>query len=284
MYLLTIFIFSCFISAAPLLVPNSSVSLDPEKKEPLPKFEELKEFEVNQVVRLESLEDQKVTTFTQQRLSGSWKQKDELVVSFLDFVIESKMTVPGFGPFNNKQDLKKQVQQHSLTYRWKGKEIQSVSGVKELREKVLNANSNSVEKATLGRVLQEDLMKGNASMFLQWQYCLEDSVGKKIGESWKAKRTEGSTILELQCKFLGWGKWKDELVAKLEVKIPLQKNAVVQSTGKKQTIENEGDGEVYWVPSKKETLSSIRQKVRILGDKGSVSYSSVVTDTHHYSK
>ncbi len=284
MYFLTVFIFSWLVSAAPLLGPGVSFTLDPEKKEPLSKFEELKEFELNQVVRLESLEDQKVTTYTQQRLSGSWKKSEELVVSFLDFVIQSKMKVPGFGPFENKQDLKKQVQQHVLTYRWKGKEIQSISGVKELREKVLNANANSVEKATLGRVLQEDLMKGNASMFLQRQYCLEDSVGKKIGESWKSKRTEGSTVLELQCKFLGWGKWKDELVAKLEVKIPLQKNAVVQSTGKKQTIENEGEGEVYWVPSKKETLSSIRQKIRILGDKGSVSYSSVVTDTHHYSK
>lgn len=282
MHLFIGLIWSFIAISAPILGTGTSIALDAEKKEPLGKFEELKKFEMEQVVRLESLEDQKVTTYTRQKFSGHWQKEEELTVKYLDFAIESKMTVPGFGPFENKQNLKKQVQNQSLNYQWKGKEIQNISGVKELREKVLGANSNPVEKATLGRILQEDLMKSNANMFLQSQYCFDSAKGKKVGDSWKMKRSDGGVILEFECKFLGWGTWKKEPVAKLEVKIPLQKNSVVQGTGKKQTIENEGTGEIFWVPSTRETFSKIQQKIRILGDAGSVSYSNVVTETHHY--
>ncbi len=277
-------LFAAVANAAPSFEVGFSPSWNAEKKEALVKFPELQEFELSQRVELETLEDQKVETLTRQKFQGKWEKDRSLKVKYLEFFIQSKLNVPGFGPFENKQDLGKHVKNQELHFFWKNEEVSEVKGVKELREKILNANSNPVDKATLGRILQEDLVKKNVAMFLQNKDCLSGISGKKPSEEWTSRGVGEGANLEMKCKFSSWGEWKKQSVAKIEVTIPLQKNKISLTTGKNQTVENEGSGEIIFDPKSGESFFRLRQKMRVLGDKGSVSYSAVVTENHHYPK
>jgi hypothetical protein len=273
--------------SAPLLDNGFSISIDPEKKNGLAKLIVLKEFELFQNVDTEILDDQKVKTNTKQRFKAKWlpenkKQESALSVKFLEFQLFSKMHVPGFGAFENKQDLVKQMKNQELIYTWIKDEIVSVKGVSALREKILDSSKDPIEKATLGRLLQEDLMKNNGNMFRQDAYCL-NGIDKKVpGDQWNSVLKNLDSKINLQCKFLGWGEWKKKSVAKIEVTIPSQKNEISSSSGKKQTMEIEGTGEIFLLLDTGETFIRIKQKVRVTSEKGSINQSDVLAESHFY--
>jgi hypothetical protein len=279
--------FSLMAFAAPTLTEGFTFSLDLEKKSALGRLVSIQEFELVQDVDTEVLDSQKVKTKTMQRFKAKWipsEKNDErsLSVKYLDFQLFSKMNVPGFGHFENKQDLIKFLKNQELIYSWKKEDIKGVNGVSALRERVLDSSKDPIEKTTLGRLLQEDLMKNNAGMFLQSSYCLGEMEKKVPGDKWDSEQKNVGSVLKFQCKFLGWGQWKKQNVAKFELSISSQKQEISMPTGKKQTVETEGAGEVFWVAESGETLSRIRQKIRIFSEKGAVTQSDVVTETHHY--